>query len=125
FGDSIYAAGNVFLMGAKPSKQESDPLEQPQFEPGVELIERSDGMYLRITLDETWARQQRPLVTTKLLGKAKIPQALYEQPDGLPYRIEADYFGNKRNAADPFPGPFELPEGKRRVLKVWPLAAPQ
>jgi len=107
FGDSIYAEGNVFLKGAKPSKQEPRPLEQPQFDPDVELVEKPDGMYLRITLDESWARQQRPLVTTELLGKAKVPQAAYEQPDGSPYRIDADYLGKKRNASNPFPGPVE------------------
>jgi len=123
FGDSVHAGGNVFLTGARASKQEIHPLEQPQFNPGVELVEKPDGMYLRITLDASWARQPRPLVTTKLLGKAKIPQVPYERPDGSPYRIDTDYFGNKRNAANPFPGPFELPEDKRQVLKVWPVAA--
>jgi alpha-N-arabinofuranosidase len=122
FGDSIHAAGNVFLKGAKPSVQEPRLLEQPQFDPGVELIEKPDGMYLQITLDGSWARQQHPLVTTELLGKAKIPRAAYEQPDGSPYRIDADYFGDKRNAANPFPGPFELPAGNKHVLKVWPVA---
>jgi len=125
FDDSIHAEGNVFLSGAKPSKHELHPLEQPQFHPGVELVEKPDGMYLRITLDGSWARQQRPLVTTELLGKAKIPQAPYEQPDGSPYRIDSDYFGRKRGAANPFPGPFELPEGNRQVLKVWPVSPSQ
>jgi len=125
FGDSIHAGGNVYLMGAKASKQEADPLQQTQFDPGVELVQKPDGMYLRITLDESWAGQRRPLVTTNLLGKARVPQTPYERPDGSPYRIDTDYFGNKRNAANPFPGPFELPEGKRQVLKVWPVAAPQ
>ncbi|NQT37302.1 MAG: hypothetical protein HQ581_07435, partial [Planctomycetes bacterium] len=122
FGDSIHAEGNVFLMGAKPSKQEPHPLDQPKFNPGVALVEKPDGVYLRITLDESWAERRRPLVTTELLGKAKIPQVPYEQPDGSPYRIDTDYFGNKRNAANPFPGPFELPEGNKEMLKVWPVA---
>ncbi len=122
FGDSIHAEGNVFLMGAKPSKQEPRPLEQPKFNPGVALVAKPDGVYLRITLDESWAERRRPLVTTRLLGKAKIPQVPYEQPDGSPYHLDADYFGNKRNAANPFPGPFELPEGNEEMLKVWPVA---
>jgi len=125
FGDSVHAEGNVFLMGAKPSKQEPHPLEQPQFNPGVELVEKPDGMHLRIALDESWARQKRPLVTTELLGKAKIPNAPFERPDGSPYRIDTDYFGNKRNAASPFPGPFEPAEGDKQVLKVWPVAPSQ
>ncbi len=49
----------------------------------------------------------------------------YEQPDGSPYYINVDYFGKKRKGANPFPGPFELPEGGRHVLKAWPAAALQ
>jgi alpha-N-arabinofuranosidase len=61
------------------------------------------------------------VVTTALLGKARTPDLHYEKPDGSPYRIDTDYFGKKRNTANPFPGPFELPEGGRQVLKVWPM----
>jgi alpha-N-arabinofuranosidase len=121
FGDSIHAKGNVFLMGAKPPKQELNPLELPKFNPGVKLLEKPDGIYLRITLDESWAEQKRPLVTTELLGKAKIPGLPFVQPDGSPYRIDTDYFGNRRNAANPYPGPFELPQGGTQTIKVWPL----
>ena len=120
FGDSIHAAGNVYLMGAKASQQETDPIEQPQFDPGVELVEKPDGIHLRITLDESWAKQRRPLVTTKLLGKARVPQMLYERPDGSPYRIDTDYFGRKRHSNNPFPGPFEPGDGEKMTLKVWP-----
>jgi len=117
----LFMAGNVFLKGAKPSKHESNPLVQPNVDPGIKLVEKSDGMYLEITLDKVWAQQQRQVVTTALLGKAKIPYLPYEQPNGSPYHINVDYFGKKRNAANPFPGPFELPEGGRQVLKAWPM----
>lgn len=36
-------------------------------------------------------------VTAEMLGKAKIPDLSYEQPDGTPYRLDTDYFGKKRN----------------------------
>jgi alpha-N-arabinofuranosidase len=119
----VFMTGNVFLKSAKPSKHESNPLVQPNVSPGIKLVEKSDGMYIEITLDKVWAQQQRQVVTTVLLGKAKTPDLPYEQPDGSPYRIDTDYFGKKRNTANPFPGPFELPEGGRQVLKVWPMVA--
>ena len=121
----LFMSGNVFLTGAKPSKHESNPLVQPNFDPAIKLVEKPDGMYLEITLDKAWTQQQRQLVTTALLGKAKIPDLPYEQPDGSPYRLDTDYLGKKRNAANPFPGPFEFPEGGKLMLKVWPAAAPQ
>jgi hypothetical protein len=61
------------------------------------------------------------LVTTALLGKARTPDLAYEQPDGSPLKIDTDYFGTKRNAANPSAGPFEYPEGGELVLKVWPI----
>jgi alpha-N-arabinofuranosidase len=121
----VFMVGNVFLKGARPSKHESKPLVQPNINPGIKLVEKADGMYLEITLDKVWAQQQRKVVTTELLGKAKIPDLPYEQPDGSPYRIDTDYFGNKRKAANPFPGPFELPAGGSHVLKLWPTPALQ
>ncbi len=118
----VQMGGNLFLQGAKPSKYEQAPLVRPNFDPGIKLIEKPDGVYLEIKLDKAWAEQQtRPLVTTDLLGKAKIPNLSYEHPDGSPIRINTDYFGKKRDPSNPFPGPFELREGGKQVLKVWPI----
>ena len=43
---------------------------------------------------------------------------------GSPYLIDIDYFGKKRMTTNPYPGPFELPEGGRQVLRVWPTKRP-
>ena len=59
------------------------------------------------------------LVTTELLGKAKIPDFRYENPDGSPLRIDTDYFGKQRNEANPTPGPFESPGSGPLTVKVW------
>ena len=116
---TVFIAGNVFLNDAKPSKHESTPLVQPRVNPDIKLVDKSNGMYLQITLDKAWAQQQRQLVTTDLLGKALIPDLPYEQPNGSPYFIDADYFGNKRNTDNPFPGPFEITETGRLKLNVF------
>jgi alpha-N-arabinofuranosidase len=119
-------AGNVFLKGAQPCKDEQNPVVRPDSAPEIKLVEDEDGVSLYITLDKTWAEERsRPLVTTKLLGRAKTPDLPYEQPDASPYRIGTDWFGKNRNAANPFPGPFELPEGGRQAVKVWPVVALQ
>ena len=118
--------GNVFLNKAQASEFEKSPLVLSEFDPGIKLIEKPDGVYLEITLEKTWAGQtSSQMVTTDLLGKSKIPGVPYQQPDGSPYRLDADYLGNKRNDANPCPGPFELSEGNRQVLKVWPVAPSQ
>jgi len=118
-----WTSGNVFLNKAQPSTFDKSPLLRPDFDPEIKLVEKSDGLYLEITLDKAWAEgTSRPLVTTDMLGKAKIPDLPFEQPDGSAYRLDTDYFGKKRNADNPFPGPFETPEGDKQMLKVWPVA---
>jgi alpha-N-arabinofuranosidase len=119
----VWMAGNVFLEGAKPSKYEETPDVKPDFATEIKLIEDADGYYLELKLDKIWATEQtRQLVSTSLLGKAAIPDLPFENADGSPIRISIDYFGNKRNAANPFPGPFELSTGGKQRIKVWPIA---
>jgi alpha-N-arabinofuranosidase len=118
----VQMAGNVFLKGALSSRHEKDPLVQTKFDPEIKLDEEKDSVRLHITLDSKWAeKQSRPLVTTALLGRAKVPDLPYKQPDGSHYRIDTDYLGERRNTANPFPGPFELPRGGRHVLRAWPI----
>ena len=57
-------------------------------------------------------------MTTELLGKAAIPNLLYEQADGTPLCIGSDYFGKSRDPASPTPGPFEHPIGCDAALMV-------
>jgi len=117
----MWMAGNVYLKGAQPSRQEQDACVQPRFDPGIELVETEEALYLRFDLDETRVRETaRQLVTTGSLGRAEIPDLTYERPDGSPYRIDTDYFGITRNAASPFPGPFEHAGSGKQPLKVWP-----
>jgi alpha-N-arabinofuranosidase len=120
----VTAAGNVFTKGSQPSKFETEALLKPEFDAGVKLTQKADGWYLEINTDRKWASEQkRRLVTTALLGKAIIPNQEFTNPDGSPLTIDTDYFGNPRDAANPFPGPFETTADGPREIKVWPKAA--
>jgi len=117
-----HMAGNVFLHGAAPSRYEKKPLVQPEFDPAIRLSEKQGGGYLHIRLDEAWAAQQvQPIVTTELLGKATVPELPFVQPDGSPYHLRTDYFGDERDAGNPCPGPFALPGGGEQAMNVWSL----
>ena len=119
--ENLQATGNVYLAGAKPSTHESDALVARGFEPGMKLEEKSDGWWFEMSVDPDWRSQQRrAVVTTELLGKAKIPDAPFEQPDGTPYRLDTDYLGKTRNTDNPAPGPFRLANEKAIRIKVWP-----
>jgi alpha-N-arabinofuranosidase len=114
----VFMAGNVFLNGARPSKHEPSPLVQANVNPGLKVVEKDDGVYLYITMQE-YKTLMTKTVTTELLGRAVIPNMAFENPDGSPVKVDTDYFGNKRNASEPSVGPFENPGVGKLSLKVW------
>jgi alpha-N-arabinofuranosidase len=114
----VWMQGNVFLKGAKPSTHEAAPLVNAAFDPALKLLEKPDGWYLEMTADPAWNAVTRPLVTTAVLGKTKIAECAYENPDASPLRIDTDYNGKPRDAANPAVGPFESAAGTRSI-KVW------
>lgn len=112
--------GNVFVDGATPAELEANPLVQPEVNPGLELIEKEDGLYLQISFDEAWGLVQGPIVTSEKLPEAVISGLTYENPDGTPFRLTKDIFGADRRKRHPHPGPFAEPESGKRLVKVWP-----
>ena len=102
FSDSTIMQGNLFSR--------SSP----------RLVSKADGAYLDLEFDEPSA-EDAPLVTSDLLGKAKVPNQRFEQANGTAYRLETDYFGNQRNPDRPGAGPFSAPQTKNKPLKVWPI----
>jgi len=117
---NLRAVGNVYLAGAKPSPHDRDALVAADFDPAIRLREKTDGWWLEISTDAGWvSSKRRAVVTTALLGRAKVSGAPYDKPDGTPYRLDTDYFGRKRNTDNPAPGPFELAGGKGIRLRLW------
>jgi len=120
----VAMAGNIFLRGAKPSKFETTAVVDEEFDPALRLTEAADGWHLAMkALPAADQAPTRPLVTTKLLGRALIPNEAYEQPDGSPIRLDTDYFGRGRDAAHVLAGPFSE-AGTDEAVRVWPVALP-
>jgi len=118
----ITADGNVFLAGAQPSKREKSAVVAEEFDPEVKLVESGDGWWLEMNVDPEWqAKQKRMLISSQVLGRANIPDAPFENRDGTPYRIDSDYFGEKRAANNPAPGPFRFKGERKLRLNVWPI----
>jgi alpha-N-arabinofuranosidase len=123
----IDAAGNVYLLGARPAARlnspksagESSPLVLLDFDPALKLNESPDAVTLSVTLDPAWSKQPRPLITTALLGHTEISGLPFEQPDASPYRMTTDYFNTPRHASNPAPGPFENLH-MTTPLTIWP-----
>ena len=116
----VWMAGNIFLNGAKPCRCETNALVESEFFPELKLSNEADGFYLEMKYKPDWNTERvRQFVTTRLLGRAAIPNARFERPDGGQIRIDTDYFGRKRKKSNPTAGPFECPEQSDLKLKVW------
>jgi hypothetical protein len=115
----LQTGGNVYFHGARPYTNETDALVLSGIDPKIQVVEETDGVHIRMTLPDSVRRAAAKRVTTALLGKAKVAGLAYENADGSPVVIDYDYFGKKRAAASPSPGPFEDLGSGDLQLKVW------
>ena len=113
-----FAAANVYFSGAKPYVKETGAVVTGVVGK-VALADEGANVYLVLDAGDNLAKASTQAVTTELLGKAKVPQAGYENPDGTPLAIDRDYFGKARAAVSPTPGPFEKPGSGALRLQLW------
>ncbi|MBN1347099.1 MAG: right-handed parallel beta-helix repeat-containing protein [Phycisphaerae bacterium] len=115
----LQTGGNVYYRGARPYAKEANPLVLSDCDPKVKLTEQGDHVLLHLDLGPEMKKAATRTVTTALLGKAKIPDLPYENPDGSPLVVDTDYSGSKRDASKPTPGPFENAGTGGLELRVW------
>lgn len=115
----LETTGNAYYNGARPYSKETNHVAQPAVDPKVEVVEEGNQFTLHLNLGPERKQAATTLVTTALLGKAKIPGLHYENADGSPVKIDTDYFGKKRNERSPTAGPFEALGAGPLTLKVW------
>jgi hypothetical protein len=116
----VFVKNNVYYSGAKPCTAEKDYIGPAGHSPDIQLVEKGEDVYLSFTPDPTLNKTQGDIITTEYLGKAKVPNALFENPDGTRLVISTDYFGNERKGDKTPAGPFADPGNERITLKVWP-----
>jgi alpha-N-arabinofuranosidase len=115
----LQTGGNVYCNGAQPYGKEADAIVHATVDPQVKLVEEGEHGYLQLNLNAALPKATARLVTTELLGKAKIPGVPYENPDGSPLRVDTDYFGKKRSPTNLTPGPWAVPGQGMLKLEVW------
>jgi len=115
----LMAGGNVYLNGARGYAKEDGSLSLPGPNFKVQIVDEADGVYVRfVPPAEAQKAGTRP-VGTEMLGRARVSGLAYENPDGSPLTLDADYLGQKRSATRPAPGPFETYGPGELKLKVW------
>ena len=115
----VWMGGNTYFNGAKPSGKDVNFSTDPAFDPKLKLVEDGNDVYLQITFNQAVYDQKVKMITTEILGKAKVPKARFDNPDGTALKIDTDYFGAKRSETNPSVGPFENPGKGELKLKVW------
>jgi alpha-N-arabinofuranosidase len=115
----LQTGGNTYYNGARPYTNERNHVALPGIDPKVRVVEEAGQVALHFETGPEMKQGTTALVTTALLGKARIPSLPYENGDGSSVRIDGDYFGKKRNEASPSPGPFEALGAGSFALKVW------
>jgi len=106
----LQTSGNIYCAGALPYAGETNCVMSPA-NLNVQLLRMSGKVTLQIDTGLLLEQPKTCLITTELLGKAKIASVPYENADGTYLRIDADFSGKKRDGDKPTPGPFETPGG--------------
>lgn len=115
----VFISDNVYYNGASPSSKDIKAFADKGFDPGIKLEEKEDGVYLHFAVNQLFYNQKVKIITTDILGKARIPKARFDNPDGTPLAIGRDYSGKLRNESNNFPGPFVNLTGGLITIKVW------
>lgn len=116
----IYAEDNLFLNGSLPMTNKTQDWVEKTVDPRLKVEETADGeVYLvsDINLQELSSFKGKGIDANRL-GITQLTGFPFENPDGTPFKLEKDFFGNMRSAS-PVVGPVEsLPSSQR--IKVWP-----
>ena len=115
----LQTGGNVFYHGAQPYGDETNAVVIASKNPELQLAEDNARFFLQLNLGLELMHAKTAPVKTGLLGKARIAGMPYENADGSPLVVDRDYFGKKRSATRPTPGPFERPRSGESRLRVW------
>ncbi len=113
----MFVDGNVYYNQAVPFIEEQNNLVLSDHNPNVKIDENKNEVYITMSLQGIGKLKTEP-VDTKRMGKAKLPEQAFEQPDGSPITINKDYMGTPRGN-NPRPGPFENVQDGQNRLKVW------
>jgi len=115
----VFITDNLYYFGAKPSVKDINALTDAGFNPGINLEEKEESVFLHFDVNQLYYSQKVKIINTDILGRTRIPKARFDNPDGIPLTIERDYSGNMRTEQNNLPGPFVNLRGDKITIKVW------
>lgn len=115
----VSAAGNVYCGAAQPLSREEGPIVLPKNTDVPSVVREQNTTWLVVRFPEEARLAKTVWVATELLGKAKLPGTLFENPDGSALKIDHDYFGKPRSGERPAVGPFAAWGNDSDRWKMW------
>ncbi len=115
----VFFADNIYYHGAKPCDADKNHKRSNTFNPDVKLVEAEDGAYLHLQLNDEFFKNKGEIISTAKLGKAKVPNAVFENPDGTPIVFNKDILGKIRTNENVIAGPFKSMKKGEVTIKVW------
>ena len=115
----VWMSDNIYYYGAKPCVKEKNFIESSGFNPEVKLKEEGDNVYLNLTLNQEYYTNKGQIITSEILGSAKIPKTRFENANGTALIFDKDFFGNIRSSENSVAGPFVGLAKGNLTLKLW------
>jgi hypothetical protein len=114
----VYITNNVYLGESSTYTREENYIQEIDFDAQFGIEEGEDGVYLNITLPENFDEFVHKSRNTASLGRARIVDADFENPDGSPLTLDSDY-SNLRKGEFTVVGPLAVLKSGENRIKVW------
>jgi alpha-L-arabinofuranosidase len=114
----VYINHNAYYNGAESFERETERVVANHFNPEIIIIEEGNAVYLSIELPEDFDSLLGEIQSTKTLGRARIVDAEFENPDGSEVIVDKDLLGEQR-AEKSVLGPFANLQAGKNYIKVW------
>jgi len=116
---AVIIASNAYADGARPFAREKNAVHLTE-SASVTVVEDGDAVYLESRLPAALTAPLVPVITAADLGRVRIVDAEFQNPDGTPVRADVDLVGTIKDPAMSYPaGPLaDLDAGAARV-RIW------
>ena len=111
--------GNVYFNQDSTKVEKSINTLFTDYNPNIKLIEKGTDIYLQFYPNQALEDHQVKLISTETLGKAKVPKAAFENPDGSAMIFDTDYFGKKSSIEARISGPFLDIKTDGKPILIW------
>jgi hypothetical protein len=111
----VYARHNVYAVGARPFKDEHEPLVLQTATAAV--VDEGEVVYLETNLPDDFAKTRVVAVTGRDLPRVRIADADFEEVDGTPAVMDVDLTGVRKSAGPA--GPVAALQAGSSRVRVW------